>query len=368
LEGKHLFDLIDFDGERKFRVAVVDDEPNNRLLFKFSLTESSFELVEFENGIDFIEAVDRGEVFSIVLLDVMMPRMDGFQVCHELRARPLTQSLPVILVTGLDDTEYRIRGLECGADDYLSKPFHPLELKARMRALLKASLLTEQLTHKNRLLADEKIHLEQIVSERTHELENITMGLVAALEKANEMNDTDTGRHIIRVSKYSEILAEGVGMSADLVSRITRFASLHDVGKVGISDHVLKKPGRLTPEEFDEMKQHTQYGHELLKLANVDPIGQNIALCHHERFDGSGYPAGLVGEAIPLEARVVALADVFDALTTKRCYKDSYDLVASRDIIVSEAGKHFQESLVQVHLDNWERFVNVFKEYGEKSE
>lgn len=358
-------ELVQGAGARVFKVAVVDDEYNNRLLFRLSMTNGPYELVEFDNGVSFIEAIERGLDVDMVLLDVMMPKMDGFQVCRRVRSFPETQYLPIILVTGLDDTEYRLRGLESGADDYLTKPFHPLELKARMTSLLRVRVLTEELQHKNMLLSDDKLLLEKLVAERTEELESFSLGLVAALEKANEMNDTDTGLHLIRVSKYSEILAHSMSLPQPLINRISRFASLHDVGKVGISDLVLKKPGTLNTLEFEEMKQHTVFGHELLRLAKVDVVAQNIALCHHERFDGTGYPQGLGGDDIPIEARVVALADVFDALTTKRCYKASYNLETSREIIESEAGKHFEPSLVQAHFDHWHRFVEIFERYGE---
>ncbi len=350
---------------RNYRVAVVDDEENNLLLFRVSLSEGPFDVQTYPNGQTFLDAIAAGAVPDIVLLDVMMPYMDGFEVCRRLRAQSVTEYLPVILVTGLDDTEFTIKGLEAGSDDYLSKPFHPLELMARMRALLRVSLLTEQLKKSNEFLSDDKLHLEQLVGERTSELEGLTLGLVTALEKANEMNDTDTGLHLVRVSSYSRILAEALGLSKDLVLKISRYASLHDVGKVGIADDLLKKPGTLTIPEFEEMKKHTIYGYELLKVAKMDHVARNIAWCHHEKWAGNGYPQGLREEEIPVEARVVALADVFDALTTKRCYKTEYDLETSRDIILSESGRHFEPLLVEAQQDCWDKFVSVFNTYGE---
>ncbi|MBM4371396.1 MAG: response regulator [Deltaproteobacteria bacterium] len=352
---------------RNYRVAVVDDEENNLMLFRVSLVEGPFDVETYGSGTLFLDSVAAGRVPDILLLDVMMPYVDGFEVCRRLRARPETEYLPIILVTGLDDTEFTIRGLQAGADDYLAKPFHPMELMARMRALLRVSFLTEELKRKNVLLADDKLHLEQLVRERTSELEGLTLSLVTALEKANEMNDSDTGLHLVRVSSYSRILAEALGLPPGLIFRIARYASLHDVGKVAIPDHLLKKPGTLTAEEFDQMKLHTVYGYELLKVANVDPVAQNIAYCHHEKFNGNGYPRGLAGEDIPVEARVVAMADVFDALTTKRCYKREYDLETSRGIILAETGHHFDPRLVEAQQGCWDRFVEVFRRYGDEA-
>ena len=350
---------------RNYRVAVVDDEENNLLLFRVSLTEGPFDAQTYNNGQIFLDAVAGGAVPDIVLLDVMMSYMDGFEVCRRLRANPVTEYLPIILVTGLDDTEFTIKGLEAGSDDYLSKPFHPMELMARMRALLRVSLLTEQLKKSNTLLCDDKLHLEQLVQERTSELEGLTIGLVTALEKANEMNDSDTGLHLVRVSSYSRILAEALGLSKDTIFKISRYASLHDVGKVGIPDDLLKKPGTLTAKEFEEMKKHTIYGYELLKVAKMDHMAQNIAWCHHEKWDGHGYPRGLREDEIPVEARVVAMADVFDALTTRRCYKTEYNLETSREIILSESGRHFEPRLVEAQQDCWGLFEEVFKTYGD---
>ncbi len=353
---------------RNYRVAVVDDEDNNLLLFRVSLSEAPLDVETFPSGQAFLDSLSGGRIPDIVLLDVMMPYMDGFEVCRRLRAQPMTEFLPIILVTGLDDTEFTIKGLKAGADDYLSKPFHPLELMARMRALLRVSLLTEELKTKNVLLSDDKMHLEQLVKERTSELEGLTIGLVTALEKANEMNDSDTGLHLLRVSNYSKILAKAMGLSKDTIFKISRYASLHDVGKVGIPDQLLKKPGTLTAKEFEEMKLHTVYGYELLKVAKVDVVAQNIAYCHHEKFNGTGYPRGLRGDEIPVEARVVAMADVFDALTTKRCYKTNYDLETSREIFLAESGLHFEPSMVEAQQDCWNQFAEVLGNYGDDNQ
>jgi putative two-component system response regulator len=219
------------------------------------------------------------------------------------------------------------------------------------------------LQYKNLLLADEKVHLEEIVRERTRELENTTLGVVSALEKANALNDSDTGNHILRVCAYSELLARGLELPGDAVNRIRRYASLHDVGKVGLPDEVLKKPGPLSKAEFEAMKVHTVMGYELLELARSDRLAKNIALCHHERFNGKGYPNGLAGSAIPLEARIVALADVFDALTTKRVYKNAYPMEMALKLIDEERGEHFDPRLVDIHLGSVPAIEEILHRY-----
>jgi putative two-component system response regulator len=293
----------------------------------------------------------------------MMPGLSGFDVVREVRRIPRYARLPIVMVTGLDDIQHKVTGLDTGADDYIGKPFHPMEVRARVRSLLRIKLLGDQIESSNLLLSDEKLHLESLVQERTLELENTTLGVVAALEKANELNDTDTGMHLLRVCSYSELIARGAGLPGDAIVRIRRFASLHDVGKVGLPDEVLKKPGPLTQAEFDVMKRHTIMGYEMLTLARSDAMARNIALCHHEKFNGRGYPYGLSGRDIPLEARIVALADVFDALTTRRCYKSAYPLEMARQTIEAERGKHFDPALVDIHLERWDEVCEIIRRY-----
>lgn len=328
-------------------VFLVDDEERNLVLFRKALESQGYHLQCFRDGREVVEALLAGSLPDLVVADVMMPRMDGFSLCALLKSDARTRTVPVVLVTGLEDIRDKIRGLESGADDFLTKPFHPMELKARVRSLMRIKTLTDELERKNRLLSDEKLLLEDEVRVRTEELEELTIGIVAALEKANALKDSDTGLHIKRVCSYSHVLALQLGLDRDLAARIRRFASLHDVGKVGIPDRILKKRGRLTPDEYELMKQHTVYGGELLGLAHADEVAVRIALCHHERYDGTGYPRGLAGEAIPLEARVVALADVYDALTTPRCYKEAFPPAEAEEIIRRESGARFDPRVVE---------------------
>ena len=349
--------------ERQPTLFIVDDEPNNLMLFRRSVAEFNYAIHSFEDGRAALDGLEAGLNPDLIISDVMMPRLNGYELCTQVKAHPEWRKIPMVLVTGLNEVKDKVRALEAGADDFIHKPFHPLELRARVRSLLRIKFQSDKLEEQNALLADTNLLLEQRVRERTTELEDLTLGLTAALERANRMNDEDTGNHIKRVCKVSELLAQQMGLDSGTCLKIGRFASLHDVGKVGIPDSILKKPGRLTPEEWVEMKRHTIYGYELLRLAGTDQIAQNIALCHHEKFDGSGYPYGLKGESIPLEARIVALADVFDALTSKRVYKDAFSIEQSEEYIRENTGLHFDPIIVQVLFDNREAVIAIKEAY-----
>jgi putative two-component system response regulator len=344
-------------------VFLVDDEERNLVMFERALANREYRLLRFPDGQDVVDALRRGEVPDLVVTDVMMPRMDGFTLTAILKADPRTRLVPVVLVTGLEDVRDKVRGLESGADDFLTKPFHPTELRARVRSLMRIKTLNDDLEEKNRLHQGEKDVLEERVRERTAELETLTIGIVGALEKANELKDSDTGLHILRVCSYSHVLATQLGLEAGLANRIRRYASLHDVGKVGIPDSILKKQGKLTPEEFGQMKLHTVYGWDLLGLVRADDIARNIALSHHEKYDGTGYPHGLADGAIPLEARVVALADVWDTLTTRRCYKDAFPVDVAEGIIREERGRHFDPDVVDAMHGALESFQQIRSRY-----
>jgi len=348
-------------------VFLVDDEERNLRLFEMAIKAMGFEMMMFPDGQKALDAILGGVTPDLILSDVMMPELDGFSLCARLKADSRTCRIPLVLVTALDDMDSKVRGLEAGADDFLIKPFSAVELRVRVRSLMRIKALSDELEEKNRLLSDEKGVLEQLVGERTHELENLTIGIVAALEKANALHDSDTGLHILRVCAYTNELAVQLGLDPKLAGKLRRFASLHDVGKVGIPDAILKKQGKLTPEEYDQMKQHTVYGFELLGLAKADPIARNIALSHHEKFDGSGYPQGLRSTDIPSEARIVALADVYDAITTKRCYKDAYSPEEAIRIIGEERGRHFDPEVVDAMMRGIDRFHAIGREYSDPS-
>jgi putative two-component system response regulator len=345
-------------------IYIADDEDTNLFIMQATLRSDSYAVHTFKRGQELLDFLESGEhPPDLMLLDVMMPGMDGFELCRRVRKFPQFARLPIVMVTGLDDIQHKVEGLETGADDYIAKPFHPMEVRARVKSLLRLKFVGDELERTNLLLNDEKVHLEEMVRERTKELENTTLGVVAALEKANELNDTDTGMHILRVCSYSELLAQGMNLPGQLVHQIRRYASLHDVGKVGLPDEVLKKPGPLTQAEFEDMKKHTVLGFELLELARSDTMAKNIALCHHEKFNGRGYPYGLSGSKIPIEARIVAIADVMDALTTKRCYKNAYAIDKALKIIEEERNEHFDPHLADIFLENADAVRAILERY-----
>ncbi len=213
------------------------------------------------------------------------------------------------------------------------------------------------------MLADREVHLTHLVEAKTEKIENVTIALVTALESANLANDEDTGNHIKRVSAYAALLASKYGEDSDYVKRIKLFASLHDVGKVGITDVILKKPGQYTPDEFEMIKQHVIIGGKLLDNPALDPMARNIALYHHEKWDGSGYCAGLAGEEIPLEARIVALADVYDALSNQRSYKPAFGRQKVETIIAKDRGKHFDPQIADIFLDQKDNMFEIRQRY-----
>ncbi|MBI2943159.1 MAG: response regulator [Candidatus Wallbacteria bacterium] len=329
------------------KVVVVDDDDANRDLLCSLLQPQGYEVLTAGDGREAIGLV-RSRRPDIVLLDLLMPGVSGIEVCETLKQDRSTGQIPIVMLTGLCGSEEKIRSIRAGANDFITKPFIQEELLLRIESLIRIKRLHDELEMKNQALQDQKSHLEQLVRQRTAELEDLTLGLVAALERANSLNDTDTGNHIRRVCTYSYILSKGFGMEEDFSRRLERYASLHDVGKVAVPDTILKKPGRLTEAEIEEMKKHTVLGWELLTAARADAVACNVALYHHEKYDGSGYPNGLAAEQIPVEARIVALADVYDALTTKRCYKEAFSEEQADEIIRRDRGRHFDPELVDV--------------------
>ena len=330
---------MNIDGSR---ILVVDDNPNNLNVLLDVFGDMNYDVMFASDGESCLELVPL-EHPDMVLLDVMMPGIDGFETCRRLKANPQTAAIPVIFMTALSDTLDKVRGFDLGAVDYITKPIQPPEVLARVKTHL---TMRKMYT----MLEDREQHLQYLVAEKTQHLVNMTTALVNALENANKMNDSDTGDHIKRVGAYAGFLAEKYGCEPDYVKRIRLYAPLHDVGKVGLPDHILRKPGPYTKEEFLQMQEHVVFGASLLDSDGIDVMARHIALYHHERWDGSGYVNGLVGEEIPLEARIVTLVDVYDALISKRVYKDAFADERADLIIKAEAGKHFDPALVEVFL------------------
>jgi putative two-component system response regulator len=292
---------------------------------------------------------------DLILLDIMMPGMDGYEVCRRLKANEKLKDIPVIFLSALDDTEDKVKAFAAGCVDYVTRPFQFEEVKARVEVQIRLRQLQTELQTSNRRLQD-------LVGEQVREISASQMATIFALAKLAEARDDDTGRHLERVQTWCKLLAAKTGeqpahraeADAVFVENIVHASPLHDIGKVGIRDAVLLKPGKLTSEEFEEMKTHTTLGAQTLEAVKDQypknafiRMGIEIARSHHEKWDGKGYPEGLSGTAIPLSARIMALADVYDALRANRCYRPAMSHEKSREIILQGCGTHFDPDVVE---------------------
>jgi len=306
--------------DQRPRLLLVDDEPTNLQVLRHIL-QADYRLLFATDGERALQ-VAREQRPDLVLLDIMMPHMDGYAVCCALKADAATASIPVIFITALDDSQDETAGFDVGGVDYLTKPVSPPVVRARVRT-----------------------HLSLV---RMDELRETRLQIVQRLGRAAEYKDNETGMHVIRMSHFSKLLALAAGCSPAWAEDLLNAAPMHDVGKIGIPDAVLRKPGPLDADEWATMRRHPEIGAEIIgeHPSGVLQLAREIALAHHEKWDGSGYPRDLAGEAIPLSARIVAIADVFDALTTRRPYKEPWPVQDALDHIAAQAGKHFDPALV----------------------
>ena len=301
---------------------------------------------------------------DLMLVDVMMPGMDGFELTRRLKANEKSVNIPIILVTALTDRDSRLKGLEAGAEEFINKPVERMELLIRVRNLLRLKEYHDFLAHHNELL-------EIQVRARTEELWETRLEVVRSLGRAAEYRDNETGMHIVRMSKISQLMAEAIGLSGEQAELILHASPMHDIGKVGIPDNILLKPGKLTSDEWEIMKTHTTIGHEILsteKSTSLIEMAKIIALSHHEKWDGSGYPRGLKGEAIPIEARITALADVFDALTSERPYKKAWTVEEALAEINNQRDKHFESRLVDAFKEILPDVDLIRQQYRDETE
>jgi putative two-component system response regulator len=352
------------------RILVVDDSEMNRDILD-ELLHDDYEL-EFAGSGE--ECLDKLVQFGpdLVLLDIMMPGIDGYETCRRIKESPLGPFTQVILVSGKATTAERVKGYEYGADSYVIKPFDHDELLAKVRVHFRLRDSLAQLWRANAQIQQFNAHLEQLVRERTAEVTATRDIAVFALAKLAESRDPETGEHLERIRTYSRILAEQLSLAGPYVDQIDerflndifRSSPLHDIGKVGIPDPILLKPGRLTPDEFEIMKRHSVIGADALRQATEQgscgsflAMATDIARHHHERFDGTGYPDHLPGLEIPLSARIVALADVFDALTSPRVYKPAYAPDLARTIIERDCGTHFDPAVVAAFRARYAEFL-----------
>ena len=344
--------------EGKAKILCVDDEPVNLELYGAILEPYGYETVMAQSGHEALEIM-RDNV-DLVLLDIMMPGMDGFEVCSRMKADPDTRQVPVVMVTAIADRDARMKGLKVGANDFLTKPVDRVELTVRVKNLLRVKEFEDFLKNHNQILAAQ-------VAEKTVELRAAYLDTIYRLTIAAEYKDEDTYFHIRRISQYTLRMAREIGLSAAEAEVMSYASPMHDVGKIGIPDSILQKPGPLTPDEFEVMKKHTLIGGKILQGATAPVLksAERFALYHHERWDGSGYPHGLAGEDIPLEGRLLNLVDQYDALRGRRPYKPPLDHETAVRIITCGDDRtlptHFDPRLLGVFTSLQGEFAAIFE-------
>jgi putative two-component system response regulator len=353
----------------KASIMVVDDQPANLKLMEDILRPQGYKVRSFPRGkMALAEALRLPP--DLILLDINMPEMTGLEVCERLQENEPLASIPVIFLTAMDQTDYKVKAFHAGGLDYLTKPVIPEEVHLRIESQLRLCKLRTGVETRNR-------DLENLVKLQVDEIAQSRMTTIFAMAKLAESRDAETGKHLERVQVLCRLLATETsrhsGYAAtignDYIENIFHASPLHDIGKVAIPDSILVKPGKLALEEFDVMKTHTTIGAQTLRLvlekhpANAFvSMGIEIALSHHEKWDGSGYPAGLAGYAIPVSARIMAIADCYDALRSRRCYKEPMSHEESRNLILREGGHHFDPSLVAVFIAIDEDFRQVWEQ------
>ncbi len=335
--------------DKKDSILIVDDDATNLSVLNEILKDDYMVLLA-KNGEKALEIAKENHP-ELILLDVMMPEMDGFEVCRRLKADHATHNIPVVFVTAMSEISDETHGFEVGAADYIAKPIKPVIVKARVETQIAFSRLRNNLT--------------EAVRVQVQKNEKLVRDSIQMLGVAGHFNDTDTGVHIWRMASYARALAVAAGWSEEDAEQIEMAAPLHDMGKIAIPDSILKKPGKLDAEEWEIMKTHSKVGAEILMASEMPMfvLATEIAMSHHEKWDGNGYPEGLKGEDIPESARIVAIADVFDALTMRRPYKEAWPVEKAAATIQEDSGTHFDPKLAELFQQILPKILELKEEW-----
>lgn len=344
----------------KSKILIVDDISTNVRILEMMLQIHGFKNIVSTTDSEAVVRMYESYRPDIILLDLSMPKMDGFMVMEELNKIKGEDYLPILVITARQDLQSKLKALSMGAKDFVAKPFENAEVIARIRNMLEMRILHKEVVNYNR-------NLEQIIEERVKETEDLQYELIERLLLAAEFRDHQTGGHIRRIGRYVETMAKIMGYN-DRDAKCMGLASMmHDVGKIGITDDILLKKGKLNDQEWAIMKEHTLKGQKLLEgsKSKALQLGEKIAISHHEKWDGSGYPKHLQGEDIPVEGRITALFDIVDALSSKRSYKDKWEFPEVIKEIKKISGRHLDPALVQIFIENIDKFREIY-EYGQK--
>ncbi|MDK9698758.1 MAG: response regulator [bacterium] len=357
---------------KQHHILLIDDEPTNRLLIRTILAAGDYDIVEAVNGYEGLSKLQSNT--DLIILDAVMPGIDGFEVAWHVRKTDQFHDLPIIMATSLNETQDRYRAIEIGINDFIRKPIDETELRLRVASLLK---LKEQqdILKRNRQELEEQVWLQtQVLRQSLEEMAEAKRRTEAAhretlfrLALAAEYKDDNTGAHLQRMSHYCTVLAKGIGLPASEVDTILHAAPMHDVGKLGIPDSILKKHGRLETDERAIMKQHPAIGARIIGGSSSEllQVSELIALTHHERWDGTGYPNGMSGKEIPLYGRIASIADVFDALTTIRPYKKAFTNQEAYDFLRNGQGSHFDPELIDVFFREIDQILAIQGKFRE---
>lgn len=355
--------------DRPKTIMIVDDTEMNIVILVEAL-QDDYELIIAINGLEAIELLEEQKP-DLILLDIIMPEIDGYNVLKTIKKNPNLEHTPVILLSAITDSDSKTKGFSLGAVDYVTKPFEIVEVKARVKTQLR-------IEEARLVLENQNLFLEEKVKERTELLERTNSAAIYCLAALAETRDPETGEHIKRTQKYIKELALELQskdeyrdvLTNEYIDLLYKSAPLHDIGKVGVKDSILLKPGRLTKEEFEEMKKHTIYGGESL-MVGIKELGEDsfltlakeIAITHHEKWDGTGYPRGLSKSEIPISGRLMALSDVYDALISKRVYKDAFSHDEAKNIILDGRGTHFDPDIVDAFIRKETKFMEIMGKF-----